>query len=197
MKYKQADKPKIIVLSVALFALLLYIGVRSVQLSREWKGKTAAAEARHQLAHASMAEPGAVGVPASTGEPPSLVESNPRLRALMYSGLPPERDPFYPVIRRPRAGRPAVKRPAADRSTPTALPPLGTTTGLATPARDSLRITGIITGSPPAAVLRVGDQHYVVREGDWINDSVRVQTIDTSTVTLRDGKRSYTLRLGR
>ena len=57
-------------------------------------------------------------------------------------------------------------------------------------------MSGIIVGNPSMAVLRVGDQHYVVREGYRLDSNIVVQTIDQSSVTLRDGRGTYTLRLG-
>ena len=77
MKHNQADKPKIIVLSLVLLAILLYIGVRSVQLSREWKGKADTSQHQHAAHAATVAS--TPGVDPATGEPPSIIESNPRL----------------------------------------------------------------------------------------------------------------------
>ena len=61
----------------------------------------------------------------------------------------------------------------------------------------SVSVTGIITGTPSTAVLRVSDEHYVVREGDWLDNNVRVHAISESAVTLRDRGKTYMLRLGR
>ena len=62
--------------------------------------------------------------------------------------------------------------------------------------RNTLRVSGIIVGDPSTAVLRVGDEHYVVREGHRLDSNIVVQTIDQSSVTLRDSRGTYTLRLG-
>jgi hypothetical protein len=60
-----------------------------------------------------------------------------------------------------------------------------------------LQLTGIIAGSPSTAVLRLGEEHYVVREGDLLNGQLRVQQITKNSVVLREGRSTYTLRLGR
>jgi hypothetical protein len=62
--------------------------------------------------------------------------------------------------------------------------------------RDQLQLTGIILGTPSTAVLRLGDDHFVVKEGDLLDSTLRVQKITKTTVTLRDGRTAYTLRLG-
>jgi hypothetical protein len=195
MKYNQADKPKIIVLSVVLALVVGYIVVRSVQLRREWKGREDARAEQHQLAHAATADP-EPGIPPASGDGSSTVEDNPLLKALVYPPEPPERDPFYPVIA-PRSSRPAAStgtsRPRPTPVLSTQLPPFSGSSG----PGDILRVTGIITGDPSTAVLRVGDEHYVVRVGDWLDNTKRVEAIGASTVTVRESKRSYTLRLGR
>jgi hypothetical protein len=61
---------------------------------------------------------------------------------------------------------------------------------------DRLQLTGIIQGTPSTAVLRLGDNHFVVKEGDVLDNSLRVQKITRTTVILRDGRTSYTLRIG-
>jgi len=58
-------------------------------------------------------------------------------------------------------------------------------------------VTGIITGTPNTAVLRVGDEHHVVREGNWLSNRIRIEAIDASSVTLRDSQGTYVLTLGR
>ena len=62
--------------------------------------------------------------------------------------------------------------------------------------RNTLRVIGIILGNPSIAVLRVGDEHFHVREGQRLDGNITVQTIDPSSVTLRDSRGTYTLRLG-
>jgi hypothetical protein len=190
MKYNRADRTKVIVLSAVLLVVVAYIAVRAVQLRAEYRGM----QHEHDIAHAASADPELSDATASGDDAQaSLMDEHPLLKALVYPPVPPERDPFYPVIAPPSSGR---ARPMPSRPEPVAaaeLPPL--TSGGAD--RDRLRVTGIISGSPAAAVIRVGDKHLVVREGDWLDNDTRVQAIGTNTVTLREGRRSYILRLGR
>jgi hypothetical protein len=190
MKYNRADRTKVIVLSAVLLVVVAYIAVRAVQLRAEYRGR----QHEHDIAHAASAdpEPNDGAAPGNDAQA-FLMDEHPLLKALVYPPEPPERDPFYPVIAPPSSGR---ARPIPSRPEPVAaaeLPPLsGGTAG-----RDTLHVTGIISGSPAAAVLRIGDKHFVVREGDWLDNDTRIQAIGTNTVTLREGRRSYILRLGR
>jgi hypothetical protein len=42
----------------------------------------------------------------------------------------------------------------------------------------------------------MGDDHYVVKEGDFLDTGLRVQKITRNAVTLREGRTTYTLRIG-
>jgi len=188
MKYNREDLPKIIVLSVILLGVLIYIGVRSAQLAGEHKARLAAQEARHQAA-----EQAALAAQASpTAQAAAAVE------ALIRQVPPPERDPFRPVIAPRRAGAAAAAGTPQQPETPPTPPPSVTPGSPDLPALrgTALHVTGIVVGTPTIAVLRFGEEHYVVREGDVLNGGLRVQTIAASTVTLRDGQNTYVLRLG-
>ena len=176
MKYDKKNKTKVIILAAALLALWAVIGIRYVVLHRHWEAK---AEASRTHAH-----PAAVADPSR----PSL-----RLAALVTPVPPPERDPFHPVIAPRRRG---AAQPSPDRhaSVPS-LPP--TPRASAASSRDTLRVTGIILGHPNTAVLRVGDDHHVVQEGNLLTDQIRVESVGKTSVTLRDRQGTYVLRLGR
>lgn len=193
MKHNPADKPKIIVLSIILAAVLAFIAIRYVQLSREWKGRIAAHEKAHEMAAARARSTETTG--------PSSPAPSPRVAALVTPVMPPTRDPFYPIIA-PRTARSGAAASASkalqDKASAPVLPStLPDFAASATRPRDVLRVTGIITGTPSTAVLRVSDEHYVVREGDWLDNRVRVHSISESTVTLRDRGKTYLLKLGR
>ena len=189
MKYNRTDLPKIIVLSVVLLGVLVYIGFISVKASREQKARLAEQEARQeaaeQAAQAAQASPGAQAAAA--------------VEALIRQVPPPERDPFRPVIpprtRGAAAAAPEQPQQPAAPPTPSPLTPSGAT-DLPPLRGDTLHVTGIVVGTPSIAVLRFQDEHYVVREGDVLNGGLRVQTIASSTVTLRDSQNTYVLRLG-
>jgi len=189
MKYNREDLPKIIVLSVILLGMLIFIGVRYAQLSREHKAELAAQEARHEAAHQA----------AQAAQASSAAQASAAVEALIKQVPPPERDPFRPVIPPRRRGAAAAatqqpQQPAAP-STPSPLTPAGAT-DLPPLRGDTLHVTGIVVGNPSIAVLRFQDEHYVIREGDVLNGGLRVQTIAASQVTLRDSQNTYILRLG-
>jgi len=193
MKPNPGDKPKIIVLSIILAAVLAFIAIRYVQLSRQWKEKIEAHEKAHEAAVVQAQKQ------ASTS--PGAPARSSRVAALVTPVPPPTRDPFYPVIaprtRRVRPPESGGESPGGPRAAPVLPSQLPDFAASATRPTDVLRVTGIITGTPSTAVLRVSDEHYVVREGDWLDNNVRVHAISESAVTLRDRGKTYMLRLGR
>jgi hypothetical protein len=201
MKPDKKSRTKVIILVVVLVAVWAVIGIRYIALSRYWKAKTAA-QAAQQHALPGGDEDHAVPSPASStasstassGQP---AEAAPSLRvAALAAPEPPKSDPFQPAIS-PRTSRRATSMPAAPQPEARPLVPLPPPPSPSPSAdRNTLRVSGIIMGNPSTAVLRVGDQHYVVREGYRLNSNIVVQTIGQSSVILRDSRGTYTLRLG-
>lgn len=64
------------------------------------------------------------------------------------------------------------------------------------PAPGVLWLSGVIQGQPRLAVIRRGQNRYMVREGDTFEGQYRVATISSNSVTLQRGRRKLTLRLG-
>ena len=202
MKPDKQSRTKTIILVVILVAVWAVIGIRYIALSRYWKAKTAAQAAQqHTLLagdedHAAPSSPAsAASSTASSGQPAEAAPSL-RVAALVAPVPPPKSDPFKPAIS-PRTTRRATSSSAAARPEAPSLVPLPPPpTSSPSADRNTLRVSGIIMGDPSWAVLRVGDEHYVVREGYRLENNVTVQTIDRSSVTLRDSRGTYTLRLG-
>ncbi|MFB3880594.1 MAG: hypothetical protein ACE149_04985 [Armatimonadota bacterium] len=192
MKYDRKDKTKIIVLATVLVAVWVVIGIRFAVLSAKHK----ASLARSQSARAGAPQTPSPATPAAPGTSPAL-----RLAALVAPVAPPTRDPFRPLIASRSSVVSAVQEPTSQRrrsSTETpavTLPPMPGSES-APRTGDRLQLTGIIQGTPSTAVLRLGDDHFVVKEGDVLDSSLRVQKITSTTVVLRDGRSSYTLRIG-
>jgi len=189
MRHSKQDRTKVILLSTILVAVWLFIGVYYVILARYWEAKTAEAR-RHEHEAAD-----ATGLPGANAQQTAESPKSPLVASLTLRVPPPERDPFYPVIP-PRTGRtaaaPAVPETSEEETT-TALLPIWSPGG-----RDEvLHIAGIIVGNPSIAVLRHGERHYVVKEGDWLDERTRVQAISRSAVTVREGNKARVLRLGR
>jgi hypothetical protein len=184
MKYSKQDLPKILVLSAILLLVLVYIAVSYGRLSAQHRERIAARERAHQAAH--QAAPAA-------SQPQSAMAAS-AASALLTEVPAPESDPFRPVIARPRSGSAATgSRPAEQPSEepPTVLPPLPTGT------TETLHVTGIVMGRPSVAVMRIGEDHFIVEVGDTLSGGLRVQSIARSSVTLRDEQqRTYVLRLG-
>ncbi len=191
MKYDKRDRAKIVALVAVLVIVWVFIGVRFLLISRANKAKErnrveALAATRPQAAQSANAT-GAQGVS------PTL-----RLATLVAPVSPPKSDPFRPVVA-PRSQTIASRPTAGSSETPSTavleLPPLP---GASESSRggDRLQLTGVIMGSPSTAVLRLGEDHFVVREGDVLNSTLRIQKITRTAVTLRDGQTVYTLRLG-
>ncbi len=192
MKYDRKDKTKVLVLVAILVVFWIFIIFEFTSLSKKTKAKLAAHEKAHAAAKAAQLN--------KPGQPSSSVPTTSpamRLAALVTPVAPPKSDPFRPII--PPRNQSQLnaniqaqpKREDAHASIPE-LPPLPNTGG-----KDALQLTGIIAGSPSTAVLRLGKEHYVVREGDLLNGQLRVQKITKNTVILQEGRATYTLRLGR
>jgi hypothetical protein len=190
MKPDRKSRTKLIGLIVILVAVWVVIGIRYVALSRYWKARTAA-QAAQQHAHPAAG----ADHPTPSGQT-AEAEPSLRLAARVTPVPPPESDPFQPAIN-PRTRR-ATSRPTAPQPEPRPLVPLLPPPPGPSPTadRNTLRVSGIIMGNPNTAVLRVGDEHYVVREGYRLNSNIVVQTIEQSSVTLRDSRGTYRLRLG-
>jgi hypothetical protein len=190
MKPDKRSRTKVIILIVILLAVWAVIGIRYIALARHWKAKTAALAAQQHV-HPTGDEDHA----ASSGQPTEAALPL-RVAVLVAPVPPPKSDPFQPAIS-PRTTRRATSRSAAAQPEAPPLVPLPPPPSPSPSAdRNTLRVSGIIVGNPSTAVLRVGDQHYVVREGYRLDSNIVVQTIDQSSVTLRDGRGTYTLRLG-
>jgi len=193
LQFKKEDTAKIVVLSAILVALLVYIGFRYSSLAREHRQRLAAA---HQL------------LPQVS---PPLVTGSARAALTGLPVSPPRRDPFNPLVpsgRQMSSPAASPSRPAGPAATqlppsalfPPTLPPLfgpgqAPVTGV-TPGPDVLYLSGIIKGNPDIAVLRRGENRYIVHQGDLIEGRYRVMAIGPGRVTLREGKNSYTLKLG-
>ena len=191
MKPGKRSRTKVIILIVILLAVWAVIGIRYIALARHWKAKTAALAAQQHVHPAGDEDHAAPsGQPAEAALPL-------RVAALVAPVPPPKSDPFRPAIS-PRTTRRATSRSAATQPEARPVVPLLPPPPSPSPSadRNTLRVSGIIVGNPSMAVLRVGDQHYVVREGYRLDSNIVVQTIDQSSVTLRDGRGTYTLRLG-
>jgi hypothetical protein len=59
-----------------------------------------------------------------------------------------------------------------------------------------LWLSGVIQGNPKVALLRRGEERFLVREGDTVDGVYRVSAISGSSVTLARGRRRLTLRVG-
>jgi hypothetical protein len=183
MKYDKRDKPKVIALFVVLIAVWAFIGIYFGVLSRREQAKRAAADAHRQAAQT---------VQVAQQQAHSALSPTSRLAALVAPVEPPKDDPFRPIIPPRRTGARPSPRPGP-QSEPV-LPPPPDASGYHS---SNLQLTGVIIGNPSTAVLRVGEEHYVVREGDWLDSQLRVHEISQDGVTLRDARSTYKLRLGR
>jgi type II secretory pathway pseudopilin PulG len=191
MKYKQEDKTKIIVLSAILACILVVVIVRWFRLSDEYQRKMLVhQETDHALqqAVAQYSAPNSAAAVLEAGQPPT----SPLATALLAEVPPPDRDPFHPII--PPHSRQASSA-AAPRQEPSAQSPGSELPFVLTPDgnRQTLHVTGI---AGETAVLRHGEDHFIVQAGDFLDNRLRVTEVGRSTVTLQDNQRSYVLRLG-
>ena len=187
MRRNPKDKLKVVLLVAVLGCLWLFIGIRFFALSSAHKAEEEARERRQEAARAAQNPQGS-----SAATSPTL-----RLAALVTPVEPPKDDPFRPIIP-PRRHAQATPAPTNTESKdrPALLPPMPNSSSSVS-RRSQLYLAGIIVGNPSTAVLRWGEDHYVVREGDYLDNDLRVQQIKKDSVTLRGGGSTYVLRLGR
>jgi len=187
MRQNPKDKLKVVLLVGILVCLWVFIGIRFFALSGAHKTEEEARERRQAAARAAQ---NSQVSPAATS--PTL-----RLAALVTPVDPPKDDPFRPIIP-PRRHAQAAPAPtnSGSEDRPAILPPMPNSSSTAA-RRSQLYVAGIIIGNPSTAVLRWGEDHYVVREGDLLDNDLRVQQIKSDSVTLRGGGSTYVLRLGR
>jgi len=114
------------------------------------------------------------------------------------------RDPFRPIV---VAKANFVPGPMASSATPpatTGLPPLPVFVGQAppggpvgaVPAVEPLRLAGVVQGNPSVAVLRKGNQRFIVTIGDPVDSQYTVKSISDGRVVLAKGEKTLSLTLG-
>lgn len=202
MKPDKNSRTKVIILVVVLALVWVVIGIRYIALSRYWKGKIAAQEAQHP--HPTGDEDPASTTPASAtsaatspAQTPEATASR-QVAALLTPVAPPKSDPFQPAISPRSSSRTAAGPAAAQPETLPVVPLPPPPSPSASTDRNRLRVNGIIAGDPSVpriAVLRVGEEHFLVREGQRLDGNIVVETINSSSVVLRDSRGTYTLRL--
>jgi hypothetical protein len=92
--------------------------------------------------------------------------------------------------------RPAAPRPVATDELPPFQPAYQQEEASLGPPPGVLWLSGVIQGDPEVALLRRGDNRYLVREGDLVEGRYRVLEISSNTITLRRGGRRQSLRVG-
>ncbi len=203
MKYNKQDLPKIVALTIVLVGLVIYIGISYSREAEKYRKRMAEHEATH--AQQAAAQANTAGVSGANPSMPAGAQMSPTVQALLAPVTPPDRDPFLPMVAPPRAYSPAAVKPgtkprAAKRPPePLVLPPLMEGASSQPPFQrdaNALALTGIVLGTPPLAVMRRGTDHFIVKQGAELPGKVMVQAITRNSVTLRDGKRQYTLKIG-
>ena len=201
MRYNKQDLPKIVALTVVLVGLVIYIGVR---YSRE-ADKYRARMAEHEATHAQQGAPHSAVIPGADLSMIPGAQMSPTVQALLTPVAPPDRDPFLPMVAPPRAYSSAAPAPTLKPSgrkrppEPLVLPPLAGAASAQPPFQkdgNALALTGVVLGTPPLAVMRRGEDHFIVQQGAELPGKVTVQAITRNSVTLRDGRRQYTLKIG-
>ncbi len=204
MKLKKSDWPKI----AALSAALLMVAVGAV-LSRVTVGQEAsAAQEEGAAALSGKAESAANSAAHSDALREPSAEAGQDAGAQPLASAPTQLKDTASTSA-PGAARGtsrAAKNPApARKSRPSySLPPLpppdwstvNTAQETLGPPPGVLWLSGVIQGEPKVAVLRRGENRYLVREGDTIENGYTVEEIGSNSIVLKRGSRKLTLRVG-
>lgn len=119
------------------------------------------------------------------------------------------RDPFAPAIVATTMSCPPPPGPsnrmkiAKMDMLPPWIPPIGTgnsgTAGTAAPVEEAFpdfQVTGVITGRTNVAIVRLGEDKFIIREGQTISGKYRVVTVSQDGVLISHDGRSVFLKLG-
>ena len=92
------------------------------------------------------------------------------------------------------------RKPTSERTLPPFQPPdwsaVNTPASASGRAPSTLWLAGVIQGDPKVALLRRGEERYLVQEGETFDGVYKVARISTNSVTLQKGRRKLTLRVG-
>lgn len=183
---------------VALAAALAMVAA-GILLSRSQpsSSREATIAERHlEAAPLASPEPSAADEDESAASPPAASQNLPGEQKPAAKAEP--QNPSDTITAPPKP-LPAERRPAAPGSLPPFLPPLygpDVKEEMTGPPPGVLWLSGVIQGKPKLAVLRRGENRYLVREGETVEDRYRVTAISADSVTLQQGSRRQTLRLG-
>ena len=164
--------------------------------------------ARSSTAMAVARPPEAAAIPVGAADlgtrsagPSAALRASLAIRAEMAKAGAPKAAETGPAPARPPA--PPAPRGNSPRQALAygSLPPLmlassGPEAGAQGPPPGVLWLAGVIHGSPKLAVIRRGQERFLVREGESVGGIYRVSRITADTVTLQRGRRTLVLRLG-
>lgn len=194
---KPEDRLKVVGLSIAILitgAFIVYTIVRSmsppqapVAVVRPGSAGATAIPPPRQL-NPSDVDESTASIPSATRDPfkpirPSILPGQPYASA-------------YPSPRRSSAKPYVMNPPTPPATVQPILPPVTVQPGPGFNPTPSMRLKGIITGTPPVAVIQVGDQTFYRRPGESIIGGWTVKRINDSGALLQSGRRSLLLTIG-
>jgi hypothetical protein len=200
MKLKRLGLPKIAAISAAF--VMVVVGLVLCRVSGD---PEAAAALDHTTTAALEASPGLEGTDTVADAPEAgPAEVAPATGEVVFArdAAPRAPSPSSPrAAAAPDLARPSQSaRPAPTRSLPPLPPPnweaVSAPSATLGPPPGVLWLSGVVQGEPQVAVLRRGENRYVVTEGDVFETSYRVVDISSNTITLQRGSRKQTLRVG-
>ena len=183
--------------AVALIVAFLMIGAGALLSRSDHAAKRgAAAQSESQVAPAVSVAPSDPG-PAQTDQVSG--DARPGSPELPRAGANAPAEKTTEVVPHPDKPPPSAPKRPTRGSLPPFLPPLygpGVTEEAEGPPPGVLWLSGVIQGEPRLALLRRGNNRYLVREGDTVEGKYRVGGISANSVVLLRGARRQTLRLG-
>lgn len=200
MELKRLGLPKIAAISAAF--VMVVVGLVLCRVS----GDPEAAAALDNTATAAPEASSGLEETDTVADAPEAesAEVAPATEEVVFArdAAPRARSPSSPrAAAAPDSARPSqAARPAPTRSLPPLPPPnweaVSAPSATLGPPPGVLWLSGVVQGEPQVAVLRRGENRYVVTEGDVFEESYRVVDISSNTITLQRGSRKQTLRVG-
>ncbi len=200
-KMKQLSFPKIVALSVAgvmvAVGLVVSYATENPPIVPEARGPVMATRPFDSSTPGPTVEPAKTEVAKQAGEvaeapaPPTA-----KLPALYTAPAQVSAPNPAPPPSKPTSPR----KPASERTLPPFQPPdwsaVNTSVGASGRAPSTLWLAGVIQGDPKVALLRRGEERFLVREGETFDGVYKVARISSNSVTLQKGRRKLTLRVG-
>ena len=195
MKLKPGDLWKVVVLVLLIigFGVLAYHNLMTT-LKRTPAGQPAPTPANSLSTTAPANQSGNATPAGKAGQGKKIFAARTRVSSSELAQLTSAPDPFRPEVSEKSCPAAAPRRTVAQQPAGFA-PRFSTMQAQSLQPTEQFWLTGVVEGDIPLAVIRKGDAHYFVRQGEILPEGWQVSKIGSQSATLTKGKQRLTLQL--